>query len=475
MRAAEAILPPDLIDRLAEKIEAEMALSFHQSKRRDLTSALRRMAEATGTDPHACAGWLLDGRWDKAKADLCALHLTIGETYFFREPRAFDLLCDYARRKAKGGGQLRIWSAGCCTGEEAYSIAMALQHRVPELDPGRIFILATDINSRNLQFARAGVYRQWSFRNTQAAMQRLNFSEESGNQFRVNHDIRESVRFAELNLAAPVYPSVTTDTHTMDIIFCRNVLMYFSHSQARSVIERFRQCLVSGGWLIVSPSEASSEMFEGFSGTYYPDAIYFQKNAPSGGAVLPQRPMLPEASAATGLITPARIPADIVPAPARQVRAAKPPKRPAVTPAAGSNAGSVDGGNEVVRRARQLANEGKMAEAMQCLDQAIKAGPPAAELYHAKALIAMESGDDLDAMQSLRRVIYLKPDFILARYMIGILHWSRDKRREAAREFRTVAELLLPLGDDDIVPGSEGLPAAYLRASVRSHLQRFDA
>jgi chemotaxis protein methyltransferase CheR len=467
MKSIECVHEPDLLDRLAERIEGETGLAFHGTKRRDLRSALQRMAEAAGfgKDGEACAAWLLEGPWDKERADLCALHLTVAETYFFREPRAFDLVCDYARKKLALDGastRLRIWSAGCCTGEEPYSIAMALRHGVPDLEPRRISILGTDLNPRNLKVARAGVYRQWSFRNTYKGMKELNFSEEGENQFRIHEQIRERVRFADLNLASADYPSAATDTQSMDIIFCRNVLMYFSRQQALQVIARFRQCLVEGGWLIVSPCEASAELFGGFAGHYFPDAIYYQKTAP-GEIATPAPCRMPRAPAAEPP------PAKPQGAPDRRASASRKPcnENKACNPALRDETGP-----DPIVRARAYANEGAIDEAMRCLDRALKDGRPTAELYQARALIAMEAGDRRGAMDSLKRVVYLKPDFILAHYLMGVLQSEQDHRAEAARRFRTVNELLAALDDDDMVPGSDGLHAAYLRESVRAYLQK---
>jgi chemotaxis protein methyltransferase CheR len=467
------------IDWLVEKIEAETGLSFPETRLRDLKLAIHRMAESLRLDSDAeCIDWLLSGRWEKSKADLCALHLTIGETYFFREPRAFGLVCDYAREKIRDSegatSRLRIWSAGCSTGEEPYSIAMALKHAVPELGPRQISILGTDINSRHLQFARAGAYRHWSFRNNDPTLQKLNFSEHEG-KFRLNDEIKELVKFSELNLAAPAYPSVTTDTHAMDIIFCRNVLMYFSKRQAMKVIERFRQCLVNGGWLIVSPSEASAELFSGFSGVYYPDAIYFRKNdpadcpTPSGRAFTSSGPPgneLERSDKKDDIGHTVLRGAELESKPGNAKDSVRP--RPNVS----RNAGKTEAESDAARRARILANEGKSAEAMRCLEQAIKDRPASVDLYYAKALVAMESGDTGGAMHSLKRVIYLQPDCIIAHYLMGVIQSRLDRYAEASRRFETVSELLSTLKSDDIVPFSEGLSAAYLLESVQSFLRK---
>jgi chemotaxis protein methyltransferase CheR len=125
-----------------------------------------------------------------------------------------------------------------------------------------------------------------------------------------------------------------------------------------------------------------------------------------------------------------------------------------------------------VAAARRLANQGQAAAATRCLEQAIAAGPPTAELYHAKALIAMESGDQRDAMQNLKRAIYLQPDFILAHYLMGVLQSAQNRRDEAIRQFEATDELLAGLTDEDIIPGSDGLHTSYLRESVRAYLRR---
>jgi chemotaxis protein methyltransferase CheR len=453
-------LPADLLEQFAKKVEAETGLSFAGSKRRDLRLATHRMAESIGAQNDAeCLDWLLSGPWDASKADLCAHHLTIGETYFFREPRAFDLVSDYAREKIEAFGmqntRLRIWSAGCCTGEEAYSIAMALRQFVPQLPARQISILGTDINHRHLQFARTGVYRQWSFRNFDAALQKSNFAAAGEGQFQLNKEIREMVQFSALNLAAPVYPSIAMGTYAMDIIFCRNVLMYFSRDQAMNVIQRFHQCLMDGGWLIVSPSEASAELFSGFEGVYYPDAIFFKKAGPratstDAGHGLPG--MGPSANSDAGYMLPKQV--------------------------AGSDRTTgleAFSGVKQLQPARRKAGKSKADGRISgsigpAMDDAPAA--PTDESYHAKALLAMESGDHRDALQNLKRVLYLQPDSIIAHYLMGAALSAQGKQHAADKQFEITHRLLAFFKDEDLVPESDGLSAGFLRASVQAFLQK---
>lgn len=446
-------LSDSLFEQFAKKIEAETGLSFQGSKKRDLRLAVRKMAESIGAENDAeCIDWLLSGRWEQAKMDLCARHLTIGETYFFRETRAFNLVSDYAREKIMAFGarnaHLRIWSAGCCTGEEAYSIAMALRQSVPQLPPEEISILGTDINRQSLQVARAGVYRQWSFRNTDAALRKSAFVPAGEGQCRLNDEIRDMVQFAELNLAAPAYPSIATATHAMDIIFCRNVLMYFSRAQALKVIQRFRQSLVEGGWLVVSPSEASAELFAGFEGVYYPDAIFFRKTS-TGNPPMVMRHDLRESSSVDGEAL--SLVAE------RQDR-----------PGQAADGALAAGGVPASMAGRQAGNRRVDARVPGNTDREKADAPVTAELFHARALAAMESGRHAEAMQNLKRVLYLQPDSIIAHYLMGVAHSAQGNRHAASKQFEMAHRLLDRLADEDVVPESDGISAAYLRASVQA-------
>jgi chemotaxis protein methyltransferase CheR len=453
MNTVESRLPAGALERLALRVEAETGLHFAPSRQHELGSALHRMAQSGGFGAdHACIDWLLAGRWDQRKADLCARHLTIGETYFFREPRGFELVCDYARQKIRAGGAahapLRLWSAGCCTGEEPYSMAMALRQAVPELDPARLSILGTDLNSAYLEFARKGVYRPWSFRCTDPALRTACFSALGEDQFALRPALRAQVRFAQMNLASPVYPSATNGTEAIDIIFCRNVLMYFSRGQMKLVIERLRACLVDGGWLVVNPSEASAELFAGFTASCYPDAILFQKTG---------QPGRPAAAGGPALI------AAVPPLPVRRAARARPsaPCMPRPAPAA------VAGAAAAVQRAQALAQGGDGAAALRTLAQACEAWPLAGEPYQAAAQIALEQGDHAMALGHLKRLLYLQPDSIMAHYLAAVVQLAQGRRAAALRQLRACEALLAALADDALVPGSDGWPAASLRAAVR--------
>jgi chemotaxis protein methyltransferase CheR len=409
----------DVLDLAAQRVEAETGLAFAGTRRRLFDAALGRMAAALGLPgAAACASWLLAGPWDDTRSALCARFLTIGETYFFREPRALDLVCDVARAHLARGERrpLRIWSAGCCTGEEPYSIALTLRSRVPQLGPDGVTILATDLNDAFLDFARAGVYRRWSFRRADPAALDAFFRPLGDGRFEIDPRVRAAIRFASLNLASGTYPSAATGTAAQDVIFCRNVLMYFGQEQARRVIARLRDCLVDGGWLVVNASEASTTMFAGFTPVYHEDAVFFRKDV-----------------VRTAVDMPAAAPA-VAPAVAAPVPEAAPALAPVLAPPAPRH-------DDAMARVHALADAGRRDEALQSLRRAVEADALSAPLQQSAALFALEYGDRALARQSVRRLLYLEPESAIGHYLSALIEDAAGRRPRARSLLREYGRL----------------------------------
>ena len=163
-----------------------------------------------------------------------ANHLTIGETHFFREIRGLEILTSHIvpnwmdQHAADERRLLRIWSAGCATGEEPYSIAMALRERVPGLMHRRIAVYGTDLNTNSLGIARQGLYGEWSFRGVPSALKSKYFRPREKGRWIISPVIQQSVSFDYFNLAGDIYPQWFAKTTAIDVIYCRNVLMYLT-------------------------------------------------------------------------------------------------------------------------------------------------------------------------------------------------------------------------------------------------------
>ena len=215
--------------------------------------------------------------------EILASNLTIGETYFYRENKAFEALEEHILpellRSSRGKERrLRIWSAGCCTGEEPYSLAISLSKVIADLKDWNITILATDINPRFLKKASRATYSEWSFRDAPRWLKERYLTRVKDGHYEIVSHIKKMVTFSHLNLAEDVYPSLLNNTNAMDIIFCRNVLMYFTPEQTKKVIQNLYNSLVDGGWLIVSSIETSPVLYSQFTTVNFHGLTVYRKN-----------------------------------------------------------------------------------------------------------------------------------------------------------------------------------------------------
>lgn len=227
-----------------------------------------------------------DLRKDQEMSDLMDV-LTTNETYFFREAfqlKAFtdEIVAEIIQTKSKKGERsIRIWSAGCSTGEEPYTIAMLLLES-GLLKGWRIEIVGTDISHRVLQQARKGVYGKSSFRATDAAYVGRFFQEQDGN-YRISDEVRQLVTISQLNLFDQ---SRLALLGRMDIIFCRNVIIYFDQPAKKRVVESFCQSLYPGGFLLLGHSESLMNITTLFTLRHLKNDMVYQKPMPVSGVGL---------------------------------------------------------------------------------------------------------------------------------------------------------------------------------------------
>jgi chemotaxis protein methyltransferase CheR len=479
----QATLPEPLVSRLSDFVAERTGLQFPRERWADFERKIAAAAEVFGKpNAESCARWLLSAPLTRGQFEILASHLTVGETYFFRERRSFEALETQvlpALIRARHGEvrRLRIWSAGCSTGEEAYSVAILLDRLIPDIVTWTITILATDINPQFLRKAAEGVYGEWSFRDPPAWLRERYFRRGGNGRFELDGRIRGRVTFSYLNLAEDLYPSLVSNTNAMDVILCRNVLMYFTPAQARKVADNLYRSLVHGGWLIVSPAEASSALFSGFmavecaGATLYRKTVGEQQRA-SSEAWPPTPP--PEVS----LPPPPFVP----PNPASE------PAAPSVAPMGrtpgpvwpeGAETGAaphhLDEPSAWSRVARACADQGRLSEAIDWCEKAITADKLNPAHQYLLAAIQREQGQGDDAARSLTRALYLDPDFALAHFALGNLRLSQGRGREAERHFDNALALLQRHPQDEILPEAEGLTAGRLGeiiVSVRSSLPR---
>jgi chemotaxis protein methyltransferase CheR len=505
-----------LLAQCSEFITLRFGLHFPKKRWRDLERGLVRAVLDLGfTDAESCIRRLVTARLTKEQAESLVCHLTIGETYFFREKKCFDALqmqilpalIDSRRGREQ---RLRVWCAGCSTGEEPYSVAILLHRMIADLAKWNITILATDINPASLRKGAHGEYGDWSFRDTPAWVKKKYFTTGSEGRHVISDAIRKMVTFAPLNLAWDPYPALTNNTNAMDVIFCRNVLMYFAPEQIKGVTDKFRHSLVDGGWLIVSPCETSHDLFAGFSTEQLNNTIFYRKDDHQGKS--PPAPLL-QRGEITAPLSEATGNSKCLPAINQSPPLAKgdlggfPPAAPKpvqdaplISPyeeallfyrrgeyaeAAAKLAGFLTNipqgeaspafGEAAVLLTQAYANQGNLTVALEWSEKAVAADRLNPRPYYLQATIFQEKGADDAAIVALKRAIYLDHGFVLAHFALANLTLRRGKPKEADRYLKNAASLLQAYGDDDILPGSEGMSARRIAEIIAATREGIEA
>lgn len=478
--------------RLSRFVAEATGLHFPRPRWSDLQRGVAgAMADLGFADEEQCVAWLLSGPPAESRFQLLAQHLTVGETYFFRDRPVMDavasrVLAPLVDARRGRDQRLRIWSAGCCTGEEPYSLAILLHQMLPDLRNWDVAITATDINARFLRRAAAAVYGEWSFRDTPPGFRESYFTPTADGRYALLPEIRRMVRFSRLNLAAAAYPSAAGGIEAVDLIFCRNVLMYFKPAAIDSVVARFRATLSDGGWLVVSPSEASAELCRRFVMHSFPGAILYQRNDAEDRACSADRcaepqpavhlaPDPPPMLAPTPAADRPHPPASILPASAAADAAPLPPAPTAETLFREGRYGEAVEAlldatpNEPAALSmltRALANLGRLDEALCWCERWIAADRMGVGPRYLQAVILTECRDVEGARAALRRAIYLQPDFVMAHFALGNLARDGGRVDDARRHFSNALGALRGCDPDVPVPESDGVPARRLAETI---------
>ncbi len=446
-------------------VEERMGLYFPEERFQDLERGIFSAAKEFGhKDACSYLDWLRSTPLSHTHVERLASYLTVGETYFYRDKESFDALAEHILpglvQSRRGKEQrLRFWSAGCATGEEAYSIAIMLDSIVPDLKDWSITILATDINPHFLERAAEGVYREWSFRSVPLWVKERYFTK-TKNGFQVLPRIGRMVAFSYHNLVDDPYPALINNTSAMDIIFCRNVLMYFSRERAKEVVRRLNLCLMDDGWLVISPVEHSHAMSSLFKAVKFPGATLYKKAKPddvkalSAGTVI-ETHVLKRDNAVSQILH------DIPPAPAKEEI-----RRPGETEQPHNNLPLLpqedNAAASMPLQARAAADQGRLSDALQLCEKAISADKLDPSLHYLYATVLQESGRADEAAAAFKRAIYIDQDFVIAHFALGHLMHRHGRHKEAMRHFDNACSILKKYRKDDILPESEGISTGRL-------------
>jgi chemotaxis protein methyltransferase CheR len=276
--ASRAIrISPEDVQRFCEFLYRRTGMSFTEGKRYFIDRRLEDRIAATGSSSFQTYFSLL-----RADADHEIEHLinsfTVNETYFFREEHQLrcmtsSLLAGITAHRPPGS-TVRIWSIPCSTGEEPYSIALWLMENWPEVDHYNIEIVGSDIDTRALKAAAEGTYGDRALMRLSRDIVSRYFSPVADGRHQIDEGLRESIQFTRTNI---IDARDMAGYRDFDVIFCRNVLIYFDDASRRQAAENLYDCLRPGGFICLGHSESMSRISPLFSVCRFPDAIVYQR------------------------------------------------------------------------------------------------------------------------------------------------------------------------------------------------------
>lgn len=449
------------VHRFRSLVTRRLGLAFENGRLDFLTDVLRlRLEEGPAADPLAYLSRLEGPGWIEEWRVL-ADKLTVAETYFFRYRDHFRAFSDVVLAEARPPRELRILSAGSASGEEAYSLAILARERLGEGAPARI--LGVDVNPTVIEKARRGRYSPWALRETPDDLRDRHFRPE-GRDYVLDCAIRARVAFEERNLVDPDPAFWRPDA--FDVVFCRNVTMYFPLEVSRAVISRIARSLAPGGYLFLGHAETLRGVSDEFHLRHTHETFYYQRRRehepPPESAFPPPATSLPAPAAPAALPDGSWV--DAIQRASDRIAslaappASPPPERPwdlgvilelvrkerfdeALKLLRGLPAESARDPDAQTLRAVILTNSGDLKGAKETCRQILAADELNAGAHYLLALCLEHEGDRGGAAEEDQTAAYLDPAFAMPRLHLGLL----AKRRGDVELARQELERALPL------------------------------
>ena len=366
--------------------------------------------------------------------------ITVGESYFFRDETQMSFLRDdwfpqlIDHKRKINSKIIRVWSAGCASGQEIYSVAILLKELIPDIDDWAIDLMGTDINVQAVSDAIHGKYKSWSFRETQEDIMHRYFQVIDA-QYCLSDEIRKMGVFFYHNLVDNNYPSIVNGTSGLDLIVCRNVLLYFDVKIFHKILRRFAKCLIPGGILLMSPTDLKVDMIPELERNSKNKVIYY--SCPTSEIAIAE-------PAATEDIVMDRVIETNIHKEFDKIQdlLAQENWKSALDHV--NSAIDKIGGNAqlYLHQAMALANLGHLKDAMSSCKDALALDELKPENYLIQALILQELNQIKEAEKKARQCLFLDREFVDAHYYLGMLLLRQDKIKNGLKELHTALHIL---------------------------------
>lgn len=473
--------PRNEIRMLLSDVSSRTGLDFGDRKVDQLRESVERAISAAGCGSVSEFRRRLQS--DSGAFDDFVGALTVGETFFFREPAQFEvirerILPELSTRRGIHQAP-RVWSAGCSSGEEAYTLAILLE----EADPGGpARVLATDISRPALQRAREARYRNWSLRGDRTSRLGRYLSRENDLHV-LDPRIRKRVTFEYLNLATDVYPSLSTNTWGIDLILCRNVLIYFDRQTVSRVFEKLQQALVPGGWLILGASDPHAADFAPFETVQTAAGVMFRRpqvEAENFGERSGRPTWLQADAEESDFESPAEwSPDENVPVPGTADEGWLAAARAHLLSGDSRRVAEltrdhVDVEEACVLHVRALTNYAVDEAEEACARFAVR-HRLSEQLHYLHAVLLLDQGRYDESLEQLRRLTFLNRSLAIAHLLKGTIHRRLNQTDVARRCFHNCIRLCADRDPGDLVPLGEGETVEQLRQTARRQLDLLDS
>ncbi len=478
-----------IISKIALRIKALLGLHFTENRFGDLARGVTEAAKELNRSETLplVLDWLNQSGLSESELKVLSTHLTVNETYFFRERMALDLLVEkIVPELLSGKKQITIWCAGCSSGEEPYSIAMTLFDNFSESECGRIKLLATDISERVLNKARSAIYSAWSFRETPDST-RAKYFVPMAKLWELIPKVRKFVTFEYLNLVADPYTLDHIPVQNVDVIFCRNVLIYFEKPTINAITRKFYNCLSSEGWLIPSQTELNEAYFPDFKKFYFGSNIFYHKtNLQKQAAVNAHR----IENGPTHLPMPKVIKRRAEP-PVQPKKTEKTEKDDAPSLTVSEVVGMYRSGQyeQIVRMINGWVNNdpadmavyticlqcyiqlGVVSDTVIWADQVLKRQNVNARFLYVYGTYLLEQGELEMASKVLKKAVYLDGTHVLSYISLGHLAVEQNNSSRALKYFGNAINLIDSGINIDFVDDAEGMTRGDLRNMIMHFIE----
>lgn len=505
------------LSRVQTLVGRRLGFHFRLQDRERLRRAVLDQAMARGLVPSDYARFLTSLSPDAEDAwEHLGASLAVHETYFFRDRGQINLVRDRILpeliRQNSSTRRLRLWSAGCSTGEEVYTLAILISDALEDLSGWDVRVVGTDLSDAAVRQARSGLYESWSFRLVEPGFQERYFTRtEAG--WRITASLRALTTFHTGNLVRDPLPDPARELAELDLIICRNVLIYLERHYLPQLAEKFFAALRPGGVLITGHSELPADARSDFLVRVHPDSVIFQRPGPEtmfgaaraassphlrarvresvslgqsaspprsrsaqpldigannhsfaprrgqaadGASVepriphhgAPQRPLLQQGDHPAAPDTLASRPFPVSQPNWGTATAIAAPRADRTAPGPVPAAAAAPDADDWYRRARDCANIGQYGEAEALCRQAVQVNPEMPLVYCLLAELAEERGDLEAARSELRRAIYVDPRFAAGYLRLSGLY-EKGADFARARKMTAVARQLLQEMPDD--------------------------